>query len=126
MASMITERGTPFSLATASITSNSSLLISTAPWKAAGRLGIGSGFLVRPGLAAPGARRLGCGRQAQRHQVGDQARLLDVVVRQRQLDAVLRRQHDAVALDPDDPALDAAPAVHRQAQLHLGLLAGEA
>src|SRR5436190_4898599 len=124
---MITSRGTPFSLATASMTSNSSLLIFVSSVRASP-----PSVLVRFVLAALAAararpQRLLRGRdQAQRDQVGDQARLLDVFHGDGDLVALAQRQRHRAVAGARDRALQAPAAVLRQAQRDLRLLAREA
>src|SRR6478735_6684830 len=103
MASKITSRGTPFSLATASTTSNSSLLIFYL--LRTGRL-VGRRLVVGFGLVlARTAARLGIvGTQAKRRPVGDQAGLVDVVGAHRHLGgrAFGQAEDDVVAFDAHD------------------------
>src|SRR5688572_23376429 len=129
MASKMTSRGTPFSLATASTTSNSSLLIFYL--LRTGRL-VGRRLVVGFGLVlARAMARLGLGRtQAQGRPVGNQAGLVDVVGAHGQFGRLavgaLDAEGDLVPVHAHDARLEAAAAVLRQLQRHLGRLACEA
>src|SRR5690606_35237419 len=118
-ASKITSRGTPFSLATASTTSRSSLLICSLRVRPAGRRLVG--LLARISALAG----LLPWRQAQRFPVRDQARLVDVVQCHHELGVVQAEGHLAIG-HAQDRALQATAAVLRQLQPDLGLLAEEA
>src|SRR4249919_293771 len=116
---MMTSRGTPFSLATASMTSNSSLLIfSLAPFESgSGRFSRFVGFLAAAGL--------GLSRQPEGDEVRHQFCLLDIRFRHAEL-ALLVRDHHPVAFNAGDAALQPATAFLRHPQGHLRLLAEEA
>src|SRR5690606_41099163 len=122
MASKITDSGTPFSLATASTTSNSSLLISllrrVGP---VGRRLVGGFVVVGPAGTLAGLVRC----ETQRRPVGDQPRLVDVVEGHPERTAV-DVEGDVAVLHRRDAPGEAAPAVLRQPQGHLRGLAGEA
>src|SRR5690606_20168894 len=129
IASRITDSGTPFSLATASTTSNSSLLICSSLH--AGRAcrlrlvgSIACGFLLCLARARVASRLVLRRRQPEGHPVGYQARLVDVVgpdLDGRAVDV----ERDASAVDRGDRALKPAATVLRQLQADLGLLADE-
>src|SRR5215510_8977164 len=125
----MTPFGTPFSLATASTTSNSSLLMTFAPsgttlrpndffpvFDSAARMFIDSFLpaLFRRTFLVFAARR----REAERRVVRCEARLGDVRVRDRHRLAVLL-DRDAVALDVPDRAVEPAAAVERQVDVDL-------
>src|SRR5688572_5242676 len=129
MASKMTSRGTPFSLATASTTSNSSLLIFYL--LRTGRL-VGRRLVVGFGLVlARAMARLGFfGGEAEGRPVGNQAGLVDVVGANDQFGRLavggFDAEGDLVAVHAHDARLEPAAPVLRQLQRDLGRPAGEA
>src|SRR5690606_8370367 len=118
MASKITDSGTPFSLATASTTSNSSLLISLLRRvRPVGRRLVG-GFVVRPARMRTGLAGLAPGKP-QRGPVGHQPRLVDIVGGHRQRRTV-DLENDLLLAHGHDPAGEPPATVLRQAQDNLG------
>src|SRR5690606_5341926 len=128
-ASKMTSRGTPFSLATASTTSRSSLLICVNSACGTPAAGLLEGLLASPAPAGSSAPpllgRVPARHQAQRGPVGYQARPVDVVGRHRELVAV-QLEHHGLPLDAQDTTLQAPASLLGQFQADLGLLALEA
>src|ERR1700754_4736410 len=120
MASKMTSRGTPFSLATASTTSKSSLLIWRYSRKDAPRHPVVSlfGFLsARRGLRP---RRI-----AECHPVGNHAGAFDVRMLEFE-SASLTLDHNVLAIYFNDVALEAPTTLDRGLQQHFDFLAAHA
>src|SRR5690606_19169483 len=118
----MTSLGTPFSLATASTTSNNSLLIDFDSRATAAAVSlVFRTALARSGVLIPGA----CSADSECHVIRHQPGLDHVDVADRHFAAVLV-EHDAISIDADDPALESMAAVERHTGAHLGRTADEA
>src|SRR6478735_7229696 len=122
MASRITDSGTPFSLATASTTSNNSLLIDSLRTGRLGRRLLGWVFLFTRSRIAAGL--VDGWRQPECCPVRDQARLLDVVGGNDERRAI-DIEGDVAVGDADDLALQAPAAILRKLQCDFGHVARE-